>query len=117
VPAGEPLPTPNLSDPKIKAALKSVYGSQVGRIKLGQRLLTLPDNTERDTQLRQELIQNYKVSDAQLKQLAGQRAEAVKRKLLTGDGKLVDRLSIGDPETVSAGESGIPIRVNLESGT
>lgn len=116
VPAGEPLPTPNLSDPKIKAALKSVYGSQVGRIKLGQRLLTLPDNAERDTQLRQELIQNYNVTDAQLKQLAGQRAEAVKRKLLTGDGKLADRISIGDPETVSAGESGIPIRVNLESG-
>ncbi len=114
---GELLPIPNLSDPKIKTALKSVYGSQVGRIKLGQRLLTQPDSAERDAMLRQELIQNYKITDEQLKQLAGQRAEAVKRKLLAGDGKLADRISIGDPETVSAGDAGIPVRVNLESGT
>ena len=116
VPVGEPLPTPNFSDPKVKSALKSVYGNQVGRIKLGQRLLTLPDNTDRDQQLRQELIQSYKVTDAQLKQLGMQRAEALKRKLLTGDEKLGERVSIGDPETVTASEMGVPIDVTLESG-
>ena len=115
--AGEPLPLPNLSDPKVKAGLKSAYGAQVGRIKLGQRLLTLPDNAERDTQLRQELIQSYQITDAQLKQLAAQRAEAVKAKLLAADAKLADRISIGDPETVSAGENGVPLNVSIETGS
>lgn len=114
---GEPLPTPNLTDPKVKAGLKSAYGAQVGRIKLGQRLLTLPDNAERDTQLRQELIQSYKITDEQLKQLAAQRADAVKRKLLAGDGKLADRVVIGDPESVSADNAGVPIKVTLETGS
>jgi hypothetical protein len=51
-----------------------------------------------------------------MKQLAAQRAEAVRSKLLVGDGKLADRISIGDPETVSAGEAGVPIQVTLETG-
>ena len=114
--AGEPLPLPNLTDPKVKAGLKSAYGAQVGRIKLGQRLLTLPDSAERDEQLRQELIQSYKITDGQLKALANQRANAVKVRLLAVDAKLADRVSIGDPETVSADEAGVPIRVNLETG-
>ena len=114
---GEPLPLPNLTDPKVKSGLKSAYGSQVGRIKLGQRLLSLPDNADRDNQLRQELIASYKISDEQLKQLAAQRAEAVKVKLLSVDKNLADRISIGDPETVSADESRIPLRVQIESGS
>ena len=113
---GEPLPMPNLTDPKVKAGLKSAYGAQVGRIKLGQRLLTLPDNAERDTQLRQELIQSYKIDDNQLKQLASRRANAVKAKLINVDPKLADRISIGDPESVTADEAGVPIKVDLEMG-
>lgn len=114
---GEPLPLPNLTDPKVKSGLKSAYGSQVGRIKLGQRLLSLPDNAERDNQLRQELISSYKISDEQLKQLAAQRAEAVKAKLLSVDKNLSERISIGDPETVSADESRIPLRVQIEAAS
>lgn len=114
---GEPLPLPNLTDPKVRSGLKSAYGSQVGRIKLGQRLLSLPDNADRDNQLRQELIASYKISDEQLKQLAAQRAEAVKAKLLSVDKNLSERVSIGDPETVSADESRIPLRVQIESGS
>lgn len=114
---GEPLPLPNLTDPKVKSGLKSAYGSQVGRIKLGQRLLSLPDNAERDNQLRQELIASYKISDEQLKQLAAQRAEAVKTRLLSVDKNLSERISIGDPETVSADESRIPLRVQIETGS
>ncbi len=112
---GEPLPLPNLSDPNVKVGLKSAYGKQVGRIQLGQRLITLPDNAERDNQLRQELIASYKISDEQLKQLAVQRATAVKARLLKVDGQLGERMTIGDPEMVSAYEVGIPIRVNLEA--
>ena len=114
---GEPLPLPNLTDPMVKAGLKSAYGAQVGRIKLGQRLVSLPDNAERDAQLRQELIASYKITDEQLKQLAAQRADAVKAKLISGDAKLVDRVTIGDPETVSASEAGVPINVVLETGS
>ena len=114
---GEPLALPNLTDPKVKAGLKSAYGAQVGRIKLGQRLLTLPDNAERDNQLRQELIESYQITDMQLKQLAAQRAEAVKAKLLAVDTKLTDRVTIGDPETVSAGENGVPLNVSIDMGS
>ncbi|MEN9902126.1 MAG: hypothetical protein RL651_790 [Pseudomonadota bacterium] len=114
--AGEPLPLPNLTDPKVKAGLKTAYGAQVGRIKLGQRLLTLPDNEDRDTQLRQELIQSYKISDEQLNHLATRRAEAVKAKIQSVDGKLADRITIGDNQIVSADEAGIPIRVELVTG-
>lgn len=114
---GEPLPMPNLSDPKVKSGLKSAYGAQVGRIKLGQRLLTLPDNAERDNQLRQELIQSYQITDVQLKQLAQQRAESVKARLLSADKSLTDRVSIGDADTVSADEAGVPIKVELDTGS
>ena len=114
---GEPLPIPNLTDPKVKAGLKSAYGAQVGRIKLGQRLLTLPDNPPRDTQLRQELSQSYKITDEQLKQLAVQRADAVKARLLAVDTKLAERIAIGDPEAVSADSAGVPLRVTLETGS
>jgi hypothetical protein len=113
---GEPLPTPNLSDPKVKAGLKSAYGSQVGRIKLGQRLLTLPDNADRDSQFRQEMIQGIKISDDQLKQLATERANAVKTKLLAVDPKLSDRVSIGDAVSVSASDAGVPLSVELDTG-
>ena len=114
--AGEPLPLPNLTDPKVKAGLKTAYGAQVGRIKLGQRLLTLPDNADRDTQLRQELIQSYKISDEQLNQLGTRRAEAVQAKIQSVDGKLADRIAIGDNQTVSADDAGVPIRVDIEAG-
>ena len=113
--AGEPLPLPNLTDPKVKAGLKSAYGAQVGRIKLGQRLLTLPDNPGRDTQLRQELIQSYKISNEQLNQLATRRAEAVKAKIQSVDGKLADRITIGDNQTVNADEAGVPIKVDIQT--
>ena len=113
--AGEPLPLPNLTDPKVKAGLKTAYGAQVGQIKLGQRLLTLPDNADRDNQLRQELIQSYKVTDGQLKQLADKRAEAMKARLVGVDAKLSERVSIGDTETVSSDGAGIPIKVEIES--
>jgi hypothetical protein len=115
VAAGEPLPLPNLTDPKVQAGLKSAYGAQVGRIKLGQRLLTLPDNADRDTQLRQELIQSYKISDEQLNQLATRRAEAVKAKIQSVDAKLTDRVSVGDNQTVSVDEAGVPIRVDIKT--
>ena len=114
---GEPLPLPNLTDPKVKAGLKTAYGVQVGRIKLGQRLLTLPDNADRDAQLRQELIQSYQISDEQLRDLAGRRANAVRNKLLSVDAKLADRVSIGASETVASDEGGIPIKVELESAS
>lgn len=113
---GEPLPLPNLTDPKIKAGLNTAYAAQVGRITLSQRLLMLPDSPARDRLLREELIQSYKISDDQLKQLAKQRANAVMARLLEVDSKLADRMSIGDTETVTAEDGMVPIRVNLNTG-
>ena len=113
----EPLPSPNLTDPKIKSGLKSAYAAQAGRIQLGQRLLTLPDTAERDVQLRSELIQSYKITDVQLMQLAEQRAVAVREKMVAVDAKLSDRINIAQPEAVAAEQEGIPLRIQLESGS
>jgi hypothetical protein len=113
---GEPLPLPNLTDPLIKSGLITVYAAQFGRIKLSQRLLMLPDTVTRDTQLREELIQSFKIQDEQLKQLASFRANAVKSKLLDVDGTLAERITIGDSEVVVAENGVVPIRVNMERG-
>jgi hypothetical protein len=100
----------------IKSGLKTVYAAQFGRIKLSQRLLMLPDTVTRDTQLREELIQSFKIQDEQLKQLASFRANAVKSKLLDVDGTLAERITIGDSEVVVAENGVVPIRVNMERG-
>ncbi|MBU3726999.1 MAG: DUF748 domain-containing protein, partial [Polynucleobacter sp.] len=70
----EPLPIPSLSDPRVQAGVRSAYGQQVGRIQLAQRLISLPDNEARYQQLRNELIQSYAISEAELMQLASARA-------------------------------------------
>lgn len=112
--AGEPLPLPNLTDPQVRTGLKSAYASQVGRLKLGQRLLSLPDSPERDAQMRQELIESYKVGENQLRALATQRAQAVRARLLGVDSELTARVRIGDVESVSADKAGVPVKVVLE---
>ncbi|NCX50771.1 MAG: DUF748 domain-containing protein [Burkholderiaceae bacterium] len=111
----EPLPIPSLSDPRVQAGVRSAYGQQVGRIKLAQRLISLPDNEARYQQLRNELIQSYAVSDAELLQLASARANRAKELMVAQQPNLAERINIGTSKAVSADQDGIPLGVSLGS--
>ncbi|NBP18973.1 MAG: DUF748 domain-containing protein [Burkholderiaceae bacterium] len=111
----EPLPTPSLSDPRVQSGVKSAYGQQVGRIQLAQRLISLPDNEARYQQLRNELIQSYAVSDAELLQLASARANRAKELMVAQQPNLAERINIGTSKAVSADQDGIPLGVSLGS--
>lgn len=111
----DPLPTPSLSDPRVQSGVKSAYGQQVGRIKLAQRLISLPDNEARYQQLRNELIQSYVIGEAELIQLAGTRANHAKELMVAQQPNLAERITIGVPKAVSADQEGIPLGVSLGS--
>ena len=108
---GDPVPVPSLSDPRMQSALKAAYAQYVGRIRLGQRLLTLPDGDARNQQLRKELIADSDVTDAQLKELAKNRATTAYGFMIKANPSLKDRIAMGDVKSVEAGREGIPIDV------
>jgi uncharacterized protein involved in outer membrane biogenesis len=111
----EPLPVPSLSDPRVQSGVKSAYGQQVGRIKLAQRLISLPDNEARYQQLRNEIIASYVIGDAELKQLASSRANRAKELMTANQPSLADRITIGTSKEASADKDGVPIGVSLGS--
>lgn len=111
----EPLPTPSLSDPRVQSGVKSAYGQQVGRVKLAQRLISLPDNEARYQQLRNELIQSYVISEAELLQLASARANRAKERMVTQQPNLAERINIGTSKPVNADQEGIPLGISLGS--
>ena len=111
----EPLPTPSLSDPRIQSGIKSAYGQQVGKIKLAQRLITLPDNEARYQQLRSEIILSFVIGDTELKQLAATRASRARNLMLQNNPSLVERIKLGSSKEAVADKDGIPLGVNLGS--
>jgi hypothetical protein len=111
--AGEPVPMPSLSDPRVQSGLKAAYAQYIGRIKLGQRLLMLPDGQSRNEQLYAELIAGVPVSDAELKELASQRAKLAYDLMAKANPTLKERIQIGDAKTVEAGKEGIPLDVEV----
>ena len=113
--ANAPLPLPSLSDKRIQAGLKSAYAAEIGRIKLAQRIVTLPDNLERYQQLRQELIAHFAVNDAQLQALADARAREAREVMLKSNPALGERIRLGAPKAVTADREGIPLEITLGS--
>ncbi len=113
--ANAPLPMPSLSDKRIQAGIKSAYAAEIGRIKLTQRILTLPDNVERYQQLRQELISHFAVNDAQLQALGDARARVAQEAMLRSNPALGERIRLGTPKAVTADREGIPLEIALGS--
>ena len=110
---GEPVPTPSLIDPKVQSGLKAAYAQFIGRIKLGQRLLTLPDGEARNEQLHHELIAGIEITDAELKDLAKNRAKLAYEFMVKANPDLKERIQIGEVKTVEAGKEGIPLDVEI----
>jgi hypothetical protein len=110
---GEPVPTPSFTDPKVQSGLRAAYAQYIGRIKLGQRLLTLPDGEKRNEQLHEELIAGIEITDAELKELAKNRAKVAYGFMVKADPSLNDRIQLGDVKTVEAGKEGIPLDVEI----
>jgi hypothetical protein len=111
--ANAPLSLPSLSDRRIQAGIKSAYAAEIGRIKLTQRIVTLPDNVERYQQLRQELITHFAVNDAQLQALGDARARVAQEAMLKSNPALGDRIRLGAPKAVTADREGIPLEIAL----
>lgn len=110
---GEPVPSPSLSDPRVQSGLKAAYAQYIGRIKLGQRLLTLPDGEQRNEQLHDELIAGIEITDGELKDLAKNRAKLAYEYMVKANSNLSDRIQIGEIKAVEAGKEGIPLDVEI----
>jgi hypothetical protein len=111
--SGDPIPAPDLSDAKVQSGLKSAYAKYVGRIKLGQRLITLPEGAARNEQLHLELIASIPVTEEDLRTLAKNRAKLAQSFMVKSNPVLNDRISLGEVKAVSAGKEGVPLEVEV----
>lgn len=111
--ADEPVPLPSLSDPRIQSGLKAAYAQYIGRIKLGQRLLMLPDGEARNEQLRNELIAGMEITGGELQELANGRAKLAIKIMAKDNPSLNERIKVGEVKTVEAGKEGIPLDVEV----
>jgi hypothetical protein len=111
----EPLPNPSLSDPRVQSGLKSAYGSQVGRIKLAQQLIKLPNTPARWDTLRKELIEAQNINEARLLALANARANNARDAFLKNSPDMKDRVRVGKVQEVKAEDAGIPLGISLIS--
>jgi hypothetical protein len=109
----ELISSPDFSDSKVQAGLRSAYAQYLGRIKLGQRLVTLPEGAARNEQLHAELIASIPVTDEELKGLAKNRAKLAQSLMVKSNPELRDRVSLGEVKTVSSNEEGVPLEVEV----
>ena len=113
MPPNESIPAPDLSDVKVQSGLKSAYAQYAGRIKLGQRLITLPEGAARNEQLHEELIASIPVTEDDLRALAKNRAKLAQSFMVKSNPGLTDRISLGEVKAVSAGKDGVPLEVEV----
>jgi hypothetical protein len=107
------IPTLDFSDTKLQSGLKSAYAQYVGRIKLGQRLISLPEGKARNEQLHAELIASIPVTEEDLRALAKSRAMLASDLMMKSNPELKDRISLGEVKTVTAGKEGVPLEVEV----
>lgn len=111
--SNEPVPSLNLADAKTQAGLRSAYIERVGRIKLGQRLLMLPEGDARNQQLYAELVAAIPVGDVELKALAKNRAKLASELMVKNNPNLQERIMFGDVKTASSAKEGVPLEVEV----
>ena len=75
--------------------------------------MTLPDGEKRNEQLHEELIAGIGITDAELQELAKNRAMTAYGFMVKADPSLKDRIQLGDVKTVEAGKEGIPLDVEI----
>lgn len=114
---GEPLPVPDLADPAMLDAIKTVYAKRLGRLKLMGHTLNPggPAGSALAKLLRSELIAAEKVDDAALQALARQRAENARKVMMRIDNTLAERITLGEPAKTRAERDGIAIGIKLDS--
>ena len=113
IPPSDPIPVPDMSDAKVQSGLKSAYAQYVGRIKLGQRLLMLPEGAARNEQLHAELIASIPVTEVDLKNLAINRAKLAQALMVKSNPALQERIKVVEVKAVSAGKEGVPLEVEV----
>ena len=109
----ELISNPDFSDPKVLSGLKSVYSQYIGTIKLGQRLMTLPEGLARNEQLYSELIASILITEEDLKTLAKNRAKLSQSLMVKNNPALMDRISLGEVKTIGANKEGVPLEVEV----
>lgn len=109
----EVVPTPDFSDPRVREALKSAYAQYVGRIKLTQRLITLPDDAARNEQLHAELIASMPIAENELKVLAKQRAGLALEMMTKNNPGLKERIVLTEVKAAKAPKEGAPLEVEV----
>jgi hypothetical protein len=109
----ELISRPDFSDPKVLSGLKSVYSQYIGTIKLGQRLITLPEGDARNEQLYSELIASISITEEDLKTLAKNRAKLAQNLMVKNNPELIDRISLGEVKTIATNKEGVPLEVEV----
>jgi hypothetical protein len=87
----------------------------VGRIKLAQQLIKLPNTPARWEALRKELIEAQNINEARLIALANARANNARDTFLKNSPDMKDRIRIGKVKEVKAEDEGIPLGISLIS--
>jgi hypothetical protein len=109
----ELISRPDFSYPKVLSGLKSVYSQYIGTIKLGQRLITLPEGDARNEQLYSELIASISITEEDLKTLAKNRAKLAQNLMVKNNPELIDRISLGEVKTIATNKEGVPLEVEV----
>lgn len=111
----EPLPVLDLKDAPTQAAIKTVYGRLIGRMKLLGHVLKPggPSGEALAKQLRDEMLAAQQVSQADLVKLAGLRAENARKAMLRHQPTLADRITLDAPQKTSANRDGVELAVKI----
>jgi hypothetical protein len=104
---------PDFSDPRVQSGLKSAYAQYIGKIKLGQRLITLPEGLPRNEQLYAELIAGMSITEEDLQALAKNRAKLAQTLMTKGNPELMDRISLGMVKAISDNKEGAPLELEV----
>ncbi|MBV8679332.1 MAG: DUF748 domain-containing protein [Aquitalea sp.] len=114
---GEPLPVPDMADPAMLDAIKTVYAKRLGRLKLMSHTLNPggPSGAVLAKLLRAELIAAEKVDDAALQALARQRADNARKVMMRIDNTLGDHITLGEPVKTRAERDGVALGIKLSS--